>query len=386
MRRITRPYTRVARPPPRVGPVSPFRGGIAQHTTRLARELVDRLGASRVAVFSFRRQYPARLFPGESDRDPLAKPLDVGDIRFCIDSLNPWTWRQAARRIAALHPRVVVIPWWTVFWAPCFGYLARRLARSGPDICFLCHNVVEHESARWKQRATRAVLGRGTRFVCHTAEDAANLRAMLPGARPVVHPHPIYDHFPAPTGSLPRRGALELLFFGFVRPYKGLDVLIEALGLLGDNIHLTIAGEFWEGRAEIEARIRQLGLTGRVELVPRYVSDQETAEYFARADVCVLPYRSATGSGVVTVAYHFDTPVVVTAVGGLPEAVVDGETGLLVPPGSPAALAEAIGSMTADRAASMVPAIRELARRMSWASLAAAVLGETPDAADAPLR
>jgi len=120
--------------------------------------------------------------------------------------------------------------------------------------------------------------------------------------------------------------------------------------------------------------------------VPRYVSDQETAEYFARADVCVLPYRSATGSGVVTVAYHFDTPVVVTAVGGLPEAVVDGETGLLVPPGSPAALAEAIGSMTADRAASMVPAIRELARRMSWASLAAAVLGETPDAADAPLR
>ena len=144
-----------------------------------------------------------------------------------------------------------------------------------------------------------------------------------------------------------------------MRPYKGLDVLIDALGLMQDkSIHLTVVGEFWGGRKEIEGQIQQLELQNRVELVPRYVTDQETAEYFARADVLVLPYRSATGSGVLGIAYYYRKPVIVSRVGGLADMVEENQTGLIVAPGSPEALAEAIASITAEDATRMAPSTR----------------------------
>lgn len=356
-----------------VGPVLPYRGGIAQHTTMLHRAL-PRI-AEHVTV-SFTRQYPSVLFPGQSDRDPAYDDREEPGVEYLIDSLNPLTWQKAVRRIQSFGAQVVVLPWWGVYWAFCFRYIVNALRRAGVTVVFFCHNVVEHESAAWKASLTKWVLGRGSRFVVHTREDEANLRALIPGASVMVHAHPIYDQFPQPTGELKPRGDLELLFFGFVRPYKGLHLLVEAMAKTRDGVYLTIAGEFWGGEEKVRSRLAELGLSDRVELRPRYHTDEETAELFARCDCVVLPYRSATGSGVVPVAYHYDKPVIVTRVGGLPDAVEDGETGWLVEPESIDAIANAINGCSRSDVVRMIPAIRRLKRALTWTSLASTFVCE----------
>lgn len=355
-----------------VGPLPPFRGGIAQHTTMLYRAL--KREADLLAV-SFTRQYPAWLFPGASDREPGVARLDDPACAYLIDSLDPLSWRRAFGRIRDHGPELLLIPWWAVYWTPCLRYLAGRARKHGMEVRFFCHNVIDHEAAAWKTVLTRAALARGDSFVVQAETEAEKLRRAFPGKPVLVHPHPLYDQFPAAAGSLAPRAGLELLFYGFVRPYKGLDLLIEALGRLPEKaVHLTVVGEFWSGLDETRESIRRLGLEDRIELVPRYVSEQETAEYFARADALVLPYRGATGSGVLSLAYHYAKPVIATAVGGLPDVVREGETGHLVPPGDPAALAAAIAGLTRDGAAAMAPAIRALALTMTWESLARCVL------------
>lgn len=354
-----------------IGPVLPFRGGIAQHTTMLHRALPDLV---EHLTISFTRQYPAIIFPGESDRDPAYEGHKERGVEYLIDSLNPLSWHKAVKRILAFNADIAVLPWWTVFWAPCFGYLARALRREKLIVVFFCHNVVEHESAGWKAKLAKRVLSQGNRFVVHTTEDAANIQRLLPGAKVSVHAHPIYDQFPDPTGELPRRGSLELLFYGFVRPYKGLDLLVEAMAKTRDSTCLTIAGEFWEGEDQVRNRIRDLGLTGRVELRPRYHTEQETAELFARSDAVVLPYRSATASGVVPIAYHYNKPVIATRVGGLPDAVIDGTTGKLIEPDNIDSLADAINEFSRAEAVAMIAAIEDLKRKTTWVSLASALL------------
>ncbi len=351
-----------------IGPVLPFRGGIAQHTTRLHRALA---GLAERTTLSFSRQYPTLLFPGASDRDPEYEEYREAGVEYRIDSLNPLSWRMAMRRALAFGPDTVILPWWTVYWAPCFRYLARALARHGVEVVFFCHNVTDHEGAAWKTWLTRMTLRHGHRFVVHTHADRERLERLLPGARVRVHPHPIYDQFPAPTGALRRRAPLELLFYGFVRPYKGVDLLVEAMARVAGDAHLTIAGEFWDGEQALRERITALGLEKRIELRPRYHGDAETAELFARADLVVLPYRDATGSGVIPIAYHYEKPVLVTRVGGLPEVVDDGETGFIVPPGDVDALAAAIDAFGGVDRRALVENIRARKRDMSWESLSA---------------
>ena len=356
-----------------IGPLLPYRGGIAQHTTMLHRALQQ---MAELRTWSFSRQYPAWLFPGESDRDPTYEGHREPGVSYLIDSTNPLTWSKAARQIQHFDPQTVVFPWWTIFWAPTFGYLAHRIRRAGHQIVFFCHNVVDHEAAAWKTALSRAVLRQADRFVVHTHKDRERLLELLPDAVVTVHPHPIYDQFPPPRGTLPRRRNLELLFYGFVRPYKGLDILIEAMGLLEDqDVQLTIAGEFWEGEEQIRRRIEALGLSEHVELCPRYHTEQETAELFARADFVVLPYRNATGSGVIPVAYHYGKPVIATRVGGLPDVVEEGRTGFLVNPDDPAALASTIKKAgELDREATRCN-IETFKKRYNWTSLAHVIMG-----------
>lgn len=355
-----------------IGPVLPFRGGIAQHTTMLHRALSQR---TTVQTISFSRQYPKFLFPGKSDRDPTYLNYREPDVHYLIDSVNPLSWKRTINALATAPGCTVILPWWTVYWTFCFLYLTLTLRKKGCRILFFCHNVVEHETAFWKRFLTKQVLRHGDMFMVHTHEDKNNLLNLLPGAIVRVHPHPIYDHFPAPHGTLRRQGDLELLFFGFIRPYKGLDILVEAMGLLrGKNIHLTIAGEFWGGQEETERRIHDLGIEAQIDVVAQYINEQETAEYFSRADIVVLPYKSATGSGVVPIAYHYGKPVIVTPVGGLKDVVVDGKTGFFVEVGSATSLADKIQLLTSDGLAKMKPDIDDFKARFSWASMAKDIL------------
>ena len=364
-----------------IGPLPPFRGGIARHTMALARALASR---TSLLVVSYTRQYPKRLYPGASDIDPAARRLAEPWSRYLLDSLDPRTWRRTLDAILAHKPDAVLIPWWTVYWAPCTAYLARGLARRNVPVHFICHNVVDHEAAAWKRELARLALKRGSGFVVQSDAERTQLATLLPGARIVVHPHPVFDRLPEPANELPRRAKLELLFFGFVRPYKGLDLLLRAMALPGaHDAMLTIAGEFWEKVERSRTLVAGLGIAERVELIDRYVDDREAAALFARADAIVLPYRAATGSGVLGLALQAGKPVIASRVPGIAEMVRDGETGILVEPGSPDALAAAIASMSAERAASMHPAIGVFAARHSFDALADAVLALTGAAFDA---
>jgi glycosyltransferase involved in cell wall biosynthesis len=334
-----------------IGPTFPFRGGISHHTTLLYRHMAARY--RRGLFISFKRQYPAWLFPGSTDRDPSRQALQAPCERL-IDPLNPWSWWRTARRIARFDPELLVIPWWVTFWALPFGTIVRLARRhSRARVVFLHHNVLPHEPRRWDPGLARFALSAGHGHVVQSASEGEALRRLLPGVRPVVSAHPIYDMFAPEMLSraearrrlgLPAEGPV-LLFFGFVRPYKGLRYLLQALPTVRESlpdVHLLIAGEFWDDKAAYLALIERLALSASVTLLDRYVPNEEVALCFSAAEVAVLPYTHATQSGVVQLALGCNCPVITTPVGGLAGLIRDGENGLLVPPADNDALAAAI--------------------------------------------
>ena len=353
-----------------IGPIQPFRGGVAQYTTQLHRALA---GQVDLVTLSFRRQYPAWLFPGSSDRDPEYIHHRESGVAYCIDPYRPDSWLGAVGYLRRQGVAQVVITWWTAYWFLCFGVIARRLRSAGIRVTFLCHNVQDHEDHWFNQKAARFAVRQADDYLVHGERQRAQLRELY-GRVPIkVHAHPIYSQFPSPIGTMARRAALEVLFYGFVRPYKGVDVLIEAVGLLSDQpLFLTIAGEVWGAGPDWDATVRAAGLADRVEIRPYYHGEQETAELFARADVVVLPYRSASASGVVALAYHYDRPVVVTRVGALPDVVEEGASGFVVAPSDPRALAAVLRACVGFKPSK--EALARLKRRMSWASLAATLV------------
>lgn len=355
-----------------LAPVQPYRGGIAQHSSALRCALDAR---SRLLTISFAAMYPRWLYPGAAPEEPGAAP-EVG-VTYLIRPFSPWSWSHAVRLIRAHRPDFVAMAWWTVFWAPAWWFIARALHRAGVRVVFLCHNVYDHETAAWKQGLAQRVLSRGDAFLVHSKEGADRIREMIPGSPVQVFPHPLFTDFPEPSSILPRRARLELLCFGLVRPYKGLDVLLAAMRELGDcDVALTVAGEWWMRNEQLRA---DLVSCRKVEVIDRYLSREEVANLFARADVVVLPYRSATGSGVIALAYRYGKPVIAACVGGIPDVVTDHVTGWLVPPNDPKALVQAICRCTSDPAP-RADVIRRATRHMSWDGLAEALveLGAAP--------
>ncbi|MEL6642574.1 MAG: glycosyltransferase family 4 protein [Pseudomonadota bacterium] len=378
-----KPVARFTRPPairwPEIrvaiiGPIAPFRSGIARHTTALARALARRQDVV-VKVFSFDRLYPKWAYPGESEKDDsLGKPAEL-DTDYTLDTLNPLTWRRTTRACLAWCPDLVVIPAWSFVVAPALGTIAQQLRANGVPVTMIVHNAQDHEAAAWKTALSRFQLRKAQRFVTHNTGLQQTLATMVPGRETAISPHPVYDDFPKAMGTLPRRAGIELLFFGLLRPYKGLDIALKALARVEADVHLTVAGEFWDGRSETEELIQTLGLEDRVELLPRYVADAEAAELFHRADVLLAPYRSVTGSGVVAMAQWYGLPVVASDLPGFAEAIRPGETGWLVPPEDVDALAKCLGSdVTPASVAAMAPAIDRARDRLSWAQFARVVI------------
>lgn len=332
-----------------IGPTYPYRGGIAHYTTLLTQHLQQ---AHDVLLLSFSRQYPSWLFPGRSDKDPSERPLQT-EAHYLLDPLNPLTWRQTVGQIRQWRPDVVVIPWWHPYFAPAWlglGWGIRRL-RPRPKLLFICHNVRPHEQGHFSRLllpfTLKKVLGQGDGFLVHSQADADILREYIPKANVKVSALPTYaalgsERVAALPVALPTDRPL-LLFCGLIRPYKGLDILLEAVALLKRPFHLLIAGEFWQGgRASYQTQVAQLGLEDCVTIIDEYLPDELLAACIDRANVVVFPYRSATQSAMVQTAFGRGKPVITTNVGGLAEAVEDGRTGLVVPPEDPTALADAI--------------------------------------------
>lgn len=334
-----------------IGPTYPYRGGIAHYTTLLAQQL-SQMAEHDLLLISFSQQYPSWLFPGRSDKDPSKRPLTV-PAEYLLNPLNPFSWWRTLRRIRQWQPDVVVIPWWHPYFTPVWTTVSQLLRRSkpAPTLLFICHNVFPHESSWFDRLALKVTLSASDGYLVHAQSDADKLRSVFPKADIRVNPLPTYQAIGAETAvrqsqtavslSLPTDKPL-LLFMGFVRDYKGLDTLLAALPHVQTPIHLLVAGEFWQGEAAYQEQIDALGIANNVTLLNKYLPDEELTACLSQANVVVLPYRSATQSAVVQLAFGHGVPVITTNVGGLAEAVTDEQTGLVVPPEDPYALAEGI--------------------------------------------
>ena len=360
-----------------VGPTYPYRGGISHYTTRLIAELGRR---HEVLAVNFKRLYPGFLFPGKTQLDESGRPLSSESLRL-IDSLNPITWIAAGLRIARWKPDAVIVQWWHPFFAPAMFTmcLALKIARGG-RVIFVCHNVLPHESSFVDGILARVAFSLPDAFVVQSLEDRDKLLAIRRGAPVRVHPLPLFDFFK--TGTVTKGDARArigegegplVLFFGLVRPYKGLRYLIEAMPAVRSRVQarLLVVGEFYEDRAPYDRLVEELGLAGAVRFVDRYVANEEVEPYFIASDLVVLPYVTATQSAIVQVAISFDRPVVVTNVGGLPEVVSPERTGFIVPAKDPRALAAAITKFFEEGWAPRMAAFFEPEKaRFSWEALA----------------
>lgn len=342
-----------------VGPWPPYRGGIAQFGARLARALRQR--GHVVHPITFCRQYPERLFPGETQLEPGGRPDDLPQGPRLLDSLNPKSWWTVGRYLRELRPNAVVFQHWMPFFAPAYGTVARRcVAADGthPARLALVHNALPHERRPGDLALSRYFLRACDGAVALSASVRQDLTRLAPGLRLEQAGHPIYDQFgPATDRDEARRrlglaaDAPALLFFGFVRHYKGLDILIEAMPAIRarqPGATLLVAGEFYDDPAPYRQRVRELGLEDAVRFESRYLPAEEVPVFFGAADVVVQPYRAATQSGVALAAFGFGVPVVTTNVGGLAEAVPHGEAGLVVPPENPPRLASAVLAVLED--------------------------------------
>lgn len=371
-----------------IGPTWPYRGGIAHYTTLLCRALRK---SHQVKFISFKRQYPSLLFPGKTDRDPSSKPLKPDQVDYIIDSMNPFTWFRAAHEIKDYQPDKIIFGWWVTFWMPTFWTIIKLVKRSlDAEIIIICHNVFEHESSPLKKKVTKAVLSQADLLITHSAQETDRLGELLgKEAKAITAFHPTYAELSdtrfTSSQAKEKLGITGdcLLFFGFVREYKGLAVLLEALGRIKEKkkeVTLLVVGEFWKGKSKYLDQVKCLGISSCVRIVDKYISNEEIGLYFAAADLVVQPYLSASGSGICQIAYGFDRPVIATSVGSLPEVVEDGVNGRLVEPGDAKALAEAIiESLEPDKLKEFSQNAVKTKQKFSWQRLADIVVRGSED-------
>ncbi|MEW6600303.1 MAG: glycosyltransferase family 4 protein [Nitrospirota bacterium] len=367
-----------------IGPTYPFRGGIAHHTTLLCRALRKK---HEVKFISFKRQYPKILFPGKSDRDPSKKPVTIDNVDYLLDSLNPFSWIKVYRAIKEFKPEKVVVPWWVASWMPQFWTITSLIKRNlEAEVVFICHNAVEHESNGLKRRATKAVLSRAMRIITQSKEDTENLKDLFGDEiKCITAFHPTYSELANTKYSkdyakkiLGLRGDV-LLFFGFIRDYKGLDVLLKAMPMVikeKREATLLVVGEFWNDKKKYMNIINDNRTAGNITIIDEYIPNEGIGKYFAAADLVVQPYISASGSGICQIAYGFDRPVIATNVGSLPDVVQDGINGRIVKPRDHHGLAEAIlESLEKDTLDTLTRNAEKTKERFSWERMADIVTG-----------
>lgn len=356
----------------------PLRGGIAQFNAALYRELEKE---HQTKAYTFSRQYPAILFPGKSQYvtpEDHADPIPADAV---LDTINPLTYYTTAKKIKTFGPDLVLTKFWMPYFAPSLGSVFKQLKNKSRIVSIL-DNVIPHEKRPGDMALTRFFLRQNHGFVVMSEAVKQDLLSLHPTARYLYHPHPLYDHFGKAAERKEARTKLHLpqdkkmlLFFGFIRDYKGLDLLINALQQLDASYELIIAGEVYGDFTSYHEQIERLGLTKRVHLHTRYISDDEVPLFFSAADVCVLPYKTATQSGITSIAYHFELPVIATDVGGLKEYILHQKTGLIVDRPDAQLIAEAINHyFDAAMIEQFKAAIKQLKDAHSWAHLAKEII------------
>lgn len=336
-----------------VGTAHPYRGGIAAFNEMLARSL-QKMG-NNVRIDTFTLQYPYFLFPGETQYTTSAAPEDLKICR-SVNSINPINWISNGLRIKKEKPDVLFLRYWTPYLSPVLGTIARIVRSNGhTKVITLADNIVPHEPKFWDNFLTKYYVGSSDYFVCMSNEVKQDLKRFT-SKEVSVTPHPLYNNY---GESVTREEAATKLglspdnryamFFGFIRNYKGLDILLEAWSIYKSksadkNTRLIVAGEFYCDSKPYYDLISLYGLEDSVIMMDRFVEDSEVKYLFSLSDMVVQPYKSATQSGVTQIAYHFEVPMIVTNVGGLPEIVPHMEAGYVTPV-EPKEIAKAIASL-----------------------------------------
>ena len=319
----------------------PYRGGISQFNACLYGELSKE---HIVRAFNFKRQYPEFLFPGKTQfvtDDDEAVPVESTSL---LDTANPFSYINTLREIRDWKPDVLIVRYWMSYFAPSLGFITRHMKKHCKVISIL-DNVIPHEPHFFDAPLTRYFLQGSTGCVTLCEAVSKDLLNLKPDARYTVIQHPLYSHFgqkidreEAEKKLGLRHGMKNILFFGLIRTYKGLDILIEAFGMLPEGYQLIIAGEPYGSFEKYQKLIDALPNKELVCSRLKYIKDSEVTDYFSAADIAVLPYRSATQSGISSVSYHFEVPMIVTDVGGLKETIGDRGTGLVAEECTPEAI------------------------------------------------
>lgn len=348
----------------------PYRGGIAQFNASLYRALETE---HSVKAYTFTRQYPGILFPGKTqlvENDETADPVPAARV---LDSINPVSYFGTARNISKFQPDLLIMKYWMSFLAPSLGTVAGLLPKKTRIITVL-DNVIPHEKRFFDNALTKYFLNRNDGFIAMSDAVMHDLHLLKPNAPCKRMDHPLYNHF---GNSIDREVACNqlsinprkknILFFGFIRDYKGLDLLIKAFSELDESYNLIIAGECYGSFEKYEVMISQLPLKENIHVYTDYIPDSQVPEFFSAADVCVLPYKSATQSGITSIAYHFGVPIIATDVGGLKESITHGSTGLIVAEAESRMIADAIKEyFTGSLQSKMKHDIIQLKENLSW--------------------
>lgn len=356
-----------------VGPVFPYKGGISHYTGLMYRALIKK---HDVKMLSYKMQYPKIMFK-KPQKDYSNDTFKIDETDFVINTANPFNWITTVRKIKKLRPDVVIFQWWHPYFAPCYWSICKLLGKKIKKL-FVCHNVFPHERFPMDRMLTKRVLWQGNCYIVQSTQDETDLLSIKKDACYKKTVIPTFNAFKLQDMSAKEgREQLHLsnqnkvlLFFGFVREYKGLKHLLKAMPQVIqelEDVKLLVVGDFAGDKEDYLSIINDLNIGSHVEIHDGYIPDKEVEKFFVASNVVVLPYESATQSGIVQIAYGFEKPVIATRVGGLPEVVLDEKTGYIVEPKNPSEIAASIiRFFNENKELEFQAGIRDEAYRYSW--------------------
>jgi len=367
-----------------IGPAYPLRGGgIATFNERLAKEFIDEGFDTTIYTFSY--QYPSFLFPGKTQYSTEAPPENI-PIKIKINSINPFNWISVGNELKKLKPDIIVVRYWLPFMGPCLGTILRRVKKNHhTKVICIADNILPHEKRPGDKIFTKYFIKPVDGFITMSQKVLSDLKQFAQNKPAQLIPHPLYDSFGSKISREEARKKLAInpqdkviLFFGFIRKYKGLDLLLEGFKILKStnkipNLKLLIAGEFYDDERNYDALLNDPVIKNDLILHTRFISNNEVKYYLCAADCVIQPYRSATQSGVTPLAYHFEIPMIVTNVGGLPSLVPDRKVGLIAEPNAES-IAEKIAEYFELGEMFFLENLREEKKKYSWGKMVEAIV------------
>jgi glycosyltransferase involved in cell wall biosynthesis len=369
-----------------IGPAHPLRGGLASYDERLAKAFMDKGYDTTIYTFSY--QYPSFLFPGTTQYSTEPAPENIS-IKVKINSINPFNWIAVGNELKKFKPDIIVVRYWLPFMGPCLGTILRRVKKNRhTKIICIADNIFPHEKRPGDKAFTKYFLQPVDGFITMSEKVLSDLHQFAKGKPAQFVPHPLYDNFGEKINKETARQKLNIgkedkviLFFGFIRKYKGLDILLNAMRIINSqfkmqNLKLLIAGEFYEDEKNYKELLSDPLIKDNLIIHTEFIADSMVKYYLCAADCLIQPYRNATQSGVTPLAYHFEIPMIVTNVGGLPSLVPDKKVGLVSEPNAES-IAEKVKEYFDLGEDYFLPHLREEKKKYSWEAMIDAITAIT---------